>query len=123
MKTFQDVEDYIANAPTQSREKLKEMRAIIQSSIPEANESISYGMPAYKLDGPLVYFAGYAKHIGFYPTNSGITAFAPELSQYKSSKGAVQFPLDKALPIALIKKIIRFRVKENKDKALLKKKK
>jgi uncharacterized protein YdhG (YjbR/CyaY superfamily) len=79
-------------------------------------------MPAYKQNGMLVYFAAYAKHIGFYPTSSGIAAFKKEISSYKSSKGAVQFPIDKPLPAGLITKIVKFRVKENLEKAMLKKK-
>ena len=99
------------------------MRATIKKAAPKAEEVISYGMPAYRLDGVLVYFAGYGKHIGFYPTGRGVAAFQQELTKYKTSKGAIQFPLDKPLPLALITKIVRFRVKDNLDRPGPKKKK
>jgi uncharacterized protein YdhG (YjbR/CyaY superfamily) len=118
-----DVDSYIASYPPKVAKLLKQLRAIIKKSAPGAEESISYMMPAYKLDGPLVYFGGYDKHIGFYPTGSGVAAFKKEISVYKHSKGAVQFPLDQPLPLALIEKMVKFRVKENLIKADLKKKK
>jgi len=99
------------------------LRATIKKAAPKAEEVISYGMPAYKQNGMLVYFAAYAKHIGFYPSSSGISAFKKEISVFKWSKGAVQFPLDKALPSSLITKIVKFRVKFNQEKEMLKKKK
>jgi uncharacterized protein YdhG (YjbR/CyaY superfamily) len=80
-------------------------------------------MPAYKYKGMLVYFAGYKNHIGLYPTASGVKVFEKELAKYKTSKGAIQFPLDKSLPLPLIKKIIKYRVKENEKKEELKLKK
>jgi len=85
----------------------------MREAAPEAVEVISYQMPAFKLNGILVYFAAFKNHIGFYPTSSGIEQFKKELSPYKWSKGAVQFPLDKPIPFALVKKIVIFRVKEN----------
>ena len=88
---------------------------------PGANEVISYRMPAYEQNGMLVYFAGYKSHIGFYPTGEGISAFSKEIAAYKSSKGAVQFPLDKPLPVSLISKMVKHRVQVNKEKAALKK--
>lgn len=117
------VNDYIAAFPQPTQDLLTELKAIIKKAAPKADESIGYGMPAYKLNGPLVYFAGYSKHIGFYPTPSGITAFEKELSAYKKSKGAVQFPLNESLPAKLIEKMVKFRVKENETKAVAKKKK
>lgn len=114
-----NVDEYIAAFPAETQQLLKKLRKTIREAAPQAEELISYQMPAYKQNGMLVYFAGYANHIGFYPTSSGIRFFSKELSAYKTSKGAVQFPLDKALPFNLIKKIVKFRVKENLDKAKL----
>lgn len=117
---FLNVESYIAQFPEHTRDLLTQMRVLIKKAAPKSEEVISYKMPAYKLDGMLVYFAGYAKHIGFYPTGSGIANFKKELSAYKGAKGSVQFPLDKPLPMTLISKIVKFRVQENKNKAKLK---
>jgi uncharacterized protein YdhG (YjbR/CyaY superfamily) len=116
------IDAYIAKFPADVQEKLKAVRRAIQKAAPKATEGMGYGMPAYKLNGPLVYFAGYKAHIGFYPVPSGLIAFEKELVGYKRSKGAVQFPLDKALPLALIAKIVRFRAQENAAKAAAKKK-
>lgn len=113
--TYQNVDEYISLFPTEVQAKLREIRACIKKQAAQANESISYGMPAYKLNSkPLVYFAAYSKHIGFYATPSGHTAFSNELSAYKQGKGSVQFPLNKTLPIQLIEKIVKFKVHENK---------
>ena len=120
---FTTIEEYFASFPSATRKKLKELRATIKKAAPEAEEMISYNMPAFKLLGVLVYFAGYKNHIGFYPTGSGIKAFTKELSGYKTSKGTVQFPLEENLPLALITRMVKFRVKENKEKAILKGKK
>jgi len=92
------------------------MRQTIRKAAPEAVEAISYGIPTFKLNGNLVHFAAFRKHIGFYPTSSGIRAFKKEISTYKWSKGSVQFPIDKPIPYDLVKKIVRFRVKENLKK-------
>ena len=92
------------------------MRTAIKKAAPKAEEGIGYKMPAYKLNGVLVYFAGYAKHIGFYATPTGHEQFKKELSVYKEGKGSVQFPLNEPLPISLITKIVKFRVKENLTK-------
>ena len=118
---FQDVDSYIATFPNDVQEQLEQVRNAIKTSAPKAEEVISYNMPAFKYYGMLVYFAGYKKHIGFYPTASGIATFKDELSKYKNAKGSVQFPLDNPMPIALIKKIVKFRVKENLDKKAIKK--
>lgn len=110
------VDGYIASHPEPVRKRLCEMREIIRAAAPDAEERMAYGIPTLYLNGNLVHFAGYAGHIGFYPAPSGIAAFKAELKKYTHSKGAVQFPLDKPLPTALIKKIVRFRVEENTKK-------
>jgi uncharacterized protein YdhG (YjbR/CyaY superfamily) len=111
-----NVDEYISGFPADTQRKLEQMRATIKKAAPGAEEIISYGMPAYKLNGIVAYFAAYAKHIGFYPTAAGIDAFKKELSVYKGAKGSVQFPLDKALPLGLITKIVKFRVTSNREK-------
>ncbi len=113
---FASVDAYIEAFPKGAQEKLREMRRLIREIAPEAQEKISYQMPAYFLNGPLVYFGAHTRHIGFYPTGSGITRFKAELAGYPSSKGAVQFPLDQPLPRALITRIVTFRLEENKRK-------
>ena len=115
-----NIDDYIATFPAPIQKLLKQLHETIRTVAAGAEESISYQMPAFKLNGPLVYFAGYNKHIGFYPTPSGIAKFQQELSPYKSSKGAVQFPIDEPLPLELVSRIVRFRVKENLEKAGMK---
>jgi uncharacterized protein YdhG (YjbR/CyaY superfamily) len=117
------VDEYIAASPKEVRQLLKQMRAAIKAAAPKAEELISYGMPGYKYHGMLVYFAGYKNHIGFYATPTGHKTFEKELSKYKQGKGSVQFPVEEPLPLALITKIVKFRVKENEEKAVLKKKK
>lgn len=102
---------------------LESIRKAIQQAAPAATECISYNMPAYRQHGVLVYFAGYKNHIGFYPTSSPIKIFAEELKAYKTSKGAIQFPLNKPIPAALVKKIVKYRMEEDAVKALGKKKK
>jgi uncharacterized protein YdhG (YjbR/CyaY superfamily) len=114
--SVKNVDEYIALQPTEVREKLEKLRQAIKKAAPKAEEVISYQMPAYKFHGMLVYFAAYKNHIGFYPTGSGIIAFKNELSVYEGSKGTVRFPLDKSLPLGLISKIVKFRVKENLEK-------
>ena len=122
MNTVADVDAYIAAFPHETQQKLEQVRAVIKKAAPKAEEVISYGMPAYKQNGMLVYFAGYKSHIEIYPTPSGIEAFKKELSIYKGAKGSVQFPLDKALPLTLISKIVKFRVAVNAESAKAKKK-
>lgn len=119
MKTdFTTVEEYIQTFPKDLQPILEKVRETIIKNAPEAVESISYGMPAYKTYGkPLVYFAGYKKHIGFYATPTGHKEFANELSNYKQGKGSVQFPIDHPIPYWLIEHIVIFRVKENEEKA------
>lgn len=117
MKTFNNVDEYILEFENETRERLTAIRTLIRETAPEAVESISYGMPAYKVNGkPLVYFAGYKSHIGFYATPTGHEAFAKELSKYKQGKGSVQFPMSEPLPLELIKEIVMFRLEENKNK-------
>ncbi|GAL85630.1 PF08818 domain protein [Sporocytophaga myxococcoides] len=120
---FKTVDEYISSFPPEVRPILEKLRQTIIKAAPKAEEVISYNMPAFKLNGALVYYAAYKKHVGFYPTNSGITEFADELADYKTSKGAIQFPLDKPLPTGLITKIVKFRIVENNAKALVKKQK
>ncbi len=106
------IDQYIAAFPEAVREKLGAMRAAIRETAPAAVEKISYGMPTFHYKGNLVHFAAFAKHIGFYPTPSGIDAFRAELSGYETSKGAIRFPLDQPLPLELVKRIVAFRVAE-----------
>lgn len=111
------IEEYNSGFPEDVVERMEQIRAIITQQAPEAVESISYGMPAFKLNGkPLVYYAGYKQHIGFYATPTGHTEFAEELSRFKQGKGSVQFPLDEPLPLDLIRRIVIFRVGENLKK-------
>ena len=110
------VDEYIAQFPEDVQQILSRLRAVIKESAPGAKEKISYQMPCFYLKGSLVWFGGHTHHIGFYPTSSGIEAFKDELSAYKWSKGAVQFPLDKPMPYELIRKIVLFRVAENSKK-------
>lgn len=120
MTTIETIDQYISAFPEHTQKLLQQMRTIIQKAVPKAEEVISYGMPAYKLHTVLVYFAGYKNHIGFYPTSSGIRVFKDQFAAYKSSKGAVQFPLDKPLPVKLIKEITVFRAKEDIANAAIK---
>jgi len=117
-----DIDEYISGFPKKTQKILEQLRVTIKGAAPQADEIISYGMPAFKLNGMLVWFAAHSKHIGFYPKVSGIEAFKKELSIYKGAKGSVQFPLDKPLPLRLVTKIVKFRVIENLQKAITKKK-
>ncbi|OHD68634.1 MAG: hypothetical protein A2177_15215 [Spirochaetes bacterium RBG_13_68_11] len=107
------IDAYIRTFPKTVQVKLQQLRRIVARAAPGAAEKISYGMPTFFQNGNLVHFAAYTRHIGFYPTPSAIEAFARELAKYKSSKGAVQFPLDEPLPADLIRRMVEFRVKEN----------
>jgi uncharacterized protein YdhG (YjbR/CyaY superfamily) len=113
---YKTIDEYIKTFPANVQVILEKMRRTIKEAAPKAVEAISYQMPAYKLNGSLVWFAAHEKHIGFYPTASGIEAFKKELAPYKWSKGAVQFPLDKPIPFGLVKKIVAYRVEENSKK-------
>jgi uncharacterized protein YdhG (YjbR/CyaY superfamily) len=112
MATASNIDEYISGFPEDIRQKLEKIRQVIKEAAPGAREAISYGMPALRLNGTLVYFAAFKDHIGFFPTSSGIDAFKRELSTYSTSKGTIRFPLDKPIPFDLIKKIAAFRVQE-----------
>jgi uncharacterized protein YdhG (YjbR/CyaY superfamily) len=120
MKTVDSIDEYIADFPQETQVLLMQIRETIAKVVPEAKEKISYSMPTFDLKGNLVHFAAYKSHIGFYPTSSGIIAFKEEISKYKNSKGAVQFPIDKLLPLDLIIKIVKFRAEENLERATVK---
>jgi uncharacterized protein YdhG (YjbR/CyaY superfamily) len=107
------IAEYINAAPKEAQKKLREMRACIRASAPGAKESLKWGMPAFSYRRILVMFAAFKHHIGFYPTPSAVTAFANELSKFATAKGSIQFPLEKPLPLPLIRKITAFRVRES----------
>ena len=107
------IDPYIAQFPDDVQARLQQLRKTILKLAPGATEAMSYQIPTFKLNGNLVHFAAFKKHIGFYPGAAGIAAFQDELAGYKSAKGSVQFPLDQALPLDLVKKIVKFRVAQN----------
>jgi uncharacterized protein YdhG (YjbR/CyaY superfamily) len=109
---FQNIDEYIALFPAEIQVLLQQLRETINKAAPDTQEVISYSMPAFKQDKVLVYFAAFKDHIGFFPTASGVAAFKEDLEPYATSKGTVRFPLDKPLPLALVQKIVKFRVKE-----------
>lgn len=115
-KTPKNIDDYIERFPKEVQRRLEKMRLAIKKAAPSAKETIGYGIPLFTLEGDLVWFAGFKNHIGFYPRASAITAFKKELSGYKGAKGSVQFPFDEALPLALVSRMVKFRVKENLSK-------
>ena len=115
-KHFETIDEYISSFPKNVQDILQQLRQTIRDSAPNSSESISYQIPTYKLNGSLVHFAAYKNHVGFYPTPSGINEFREELSDYEIAKGSVKFPLNKPLPINLIREIVKFRVTENLDK-------
>ena len=117
---FHSIEDYISLFPEEVQTKLQMIRRCIQNAAPEAEETISYQIPTFKLNGNLVHFAAYKNHIGFYPAASGIEAFKQELSPYKMARGSVQFPIDEPPPLSLISQIVAFRVRENLMKKKIK---
>lgn len=114
------IEEYISQQPAATQVLLRQMRDCISKAAPKAEEAISYGMPTFKLNGNLVHFAANKAHIGFYPAPSGIIAFEKELKDYVTSKGAIQFPFEKKLPLPLITKIVKFRAAENLEKPVKK---
>jgi len=111
-----NIAEYINAAPKEARKKLREMRACVRSSAPGAKESLKWGMPAFSYRRILVTFAAYKHHIGFYPTPSAVRAFVKDLSKYATAKGSIQFPLEKPLPLPLIRKITAFRVRESLER-------
>ncbi len=121
--SYSTVDEYIAAQSESAQPLLNQLREVIKNAAPTANEIISYGMPAYKIHGVLVYFAANKHHIGFYPTASPITIFSDELAAYKTSKGAIQFPLKTSIPIDLVRRIVEFRVNEDEIKSISKNKK
>ena len=118
---IKDIDSYIAASAAQVRAPLQQLRSAIARAAPEAVEKISYRIPSFALEGNLVHFAAFANHIGFYPGASGISEFRDELSGYEVSKGTVRFALGQALPLRLVARIVKFRVRENLDKAAAKK--
>ena len=127
MKTEQtapkDIDEYIAGFPHDDQGILEKIRATIRKAAPDAEEAISYRMPTFVLKGTLVHFAAFKQHIGFYPTPTGIEKFQDELSVYEGAKGSVRFPLEKPIPFGLISKIVKFRAKENLERAEARRKK
>jgi uncharacterized protein YdhG (YjbR/CyaY superfamily) len=107
------MDEYIAAFPKDVQDILEKLRLTIKKAAPDAEEAISYQMPAFKLHGNLVYFAAFKNHIGFFPTSSGIKAFREELASFETAKGTVRFPINRPLPLSLIRKIVKYRVKEN----------
>lgn len=122
MKAVEDIEAYHEQFPAEIASKLEVLRNVIHAAVPELEETISYGMPAFKKGKVLVYYAANKSHIGFYPTSQPIVAFAKELAPYKTSKGAIQFPYDAQLPVTLIQKIVRYRLKQEQEKLAAKRK-
>lgn len=116
LKELKSIDDYINQFPDDIKSKLETIRTAIKKAAPKSVEVISYGMPAFKQNKVLVYFAAGKNHIGFYPTPKPIIVFSKELEGYKTSKGAIQFPLDKKIPLTLISKIVKYRVTEDLGK-------
>src|SRR5574338_694349 len=113
---FKSIDEYIKTFPVYVQKILKQVRQTIKEAAPEAEETINYQIPTFKLNGNLVHFAAFKNHIGFYPAPSGLKAFKKEISKYKSSKGSVQFQIDEPIPLTLISRIVKYRVKENSSK-------
>lgn len=113
MKTIHTVDEYLSALPKASKDKIEVLRRTIRQAAPEAEEVISYNIPSFKWNGMLVWYAAFKKHIGFYPKSSAISAFKHKLTPYKTSKGAIQFPIEEPIPEELVKEIVRFRVREN----------
>jgi len=111
-KRFETIDEYIATFPKNIQVRLEEIRTAIRRSAPGATEAISYGIPTFRLNGNLVHSAAFKNHISFFPTSSGVKAFHKELSSFETSKGTIRLPLDKPLPIGLVKRIVKYRVKE-----------
>jgi uncharacterized protein YdhG (YjbR/CyaY superfamily) len=127
MKTDQTtpktIDDYIAGFPPDVRVILQKLRATIRKAAPGAEEAIKYRLPTFVLSGNLVHFGAFKKHIGFYATPTGNKQFREEVSAYEGAKGSVQFSLDKPIPYGLVSKMVKFRVKENLERSMAKRKK
>jgi uncharacterized protein YdhG (YjbR/CyaY superfamily) len=119
-KPPKNIDEYIAGFPHDVQEILKQIRTTIRKVAPDAEEAIKYQIPTFVLNGNLVHFAAFKNHVGFYPTPSGIEAFKEELARYEGAKGSVQFPIDKPMPLGLIEKLVKFRVKETEAKSTTK---
>jgi uncharacterized protein YdhG (YjbR/CyaY superfamily) len=115
MKKLRTVDEYVAALPKEARESLESLRKTIRQAAPQAEEVIHYNMPAFRWNGMLVWYAAFKEHIGFYPRVSAIAAFNDKLAGYKTSKGAIQFPIEKPIPAGLVKRIVEFRLEENKQ--------
>ncbi len=118
-----NIDEYIQGFPVKTQTLLKKIRATIRKAAPKAEEAMKYGIPTFVFHGNLVHFGGYGRHIGFYPTPSAIQKFRAELAPFEGTKGAVRFPLDKPLPLALIRRMVLFRVAENLERSSLRKRK
>lgn len=116
MRKYQTVDEYISALPDRARDAATRLRKAIRQAAPQAEEAISYNMPAFKWNGLLVWYAAFNNHVGFYPRASAVAAFKSELARFKTSKGAIQFPMDEPIPISLVKKIVKFRIEENTRK-------
>lgn len=117
------VDEYIATFPATTQKILKQVRNTIKKAAPNAEEIISYNMPAYRQNGMLVFFAGYNAHVGFYPTAAGVAAFKKEINAYKNAKGSIQFPLSEPMPLKLITDIVKYKIKDNEIRISKKNKK
>jgi uncharacterized protein YdhG (YjbR/CyaY superfamily) len=115
-EAFKTIDEYVASFPRNIQNILEELRQVIRDSAPNAEEAISFQMPTFKLNGNLVWFAAFKNHIGFYPKASAIEAFRKELTDYEVSKGTIRFPLEKPIPFDLVRKIVKYRVKQNLEK-------
>lgn len=122
-KGFGSIDEYIASFPKATQTKLKQMRAAVRSAAPQAEEKIAYQIPTFYQEGNIVHFAAFKNHIGFYPAPRGLEKFKKELSKYEGTKGAVRFPMDKPLPLSLVRKITKYRLAENLKRAKEKSKK
>jgi uncharacterized protein YdhG (YjbR/CyaY superfamily) len=114
-KGFKTIDEYITSFPKNVQAILQQVRQVIKETAPQAQEIISYSMPAFKQSGILVWFAAFKNHIGFFPKASAMEAYKEKLSSYQTRKGTIRFPLDKPIPVELIKEIVRFRVKEDQS--------
>jgi uncharacterized protein YdhG (YjbR/CyaY superfamily) len=123
MNKPRDVNEYIGSFPADVQQKLQQIREVIKNAAPHTKEIISYGMPAYKQHGNLVYFGAAKKHLGFYPGAAAIAYFKTELAAYKGAKGSVQFPYNQPMPLDIVTKIVLFRIAEDEERAWAKKKK